>query len=606
MSILETPRVIFGGSISWDPIVTNNYPNFYDESTSWTVFEPNQTVEQFREVAISSDSIIGDGNWNPHGTHRSSFYNTEVSGMDIGKGVDKSDSFVGSPANFMGMLVDCEPYGAYSSQLFFDQISFGIAGGCRIFAPRTARFTARYINFCRLPRPVYNFAASVASVVWQSSFSKEDGLQIDAYDSTVLKLLAEAMNDDDVLGLTVRFNAYSTHYYGAESSDEIAALEQTLVNNLAGGGFQPNPARSKIVGVVGLWRKGEPAHEPGDRAMIAMQKLINNKCPGKFVATAHARLDNNTLTVDLANSISETDLQETKQNLGDLLFSAKDPVSGKETPLGSIDYSQYNRDAYRNSAGIVTLQLNADQAKAAKDGSLQMSGADKTLYLSEQALRAIPTNPNLYIDFGESRTTDVLVLNKGVPAKGGIKVAMVLDGSSTTSPATAVTNPDGIATFNIQGVKGQVEGYLLIPNPDSSSPTSINTQTTTYMYIRTYPGNDTIAELEPTWENVYKYCLANWNAMAPCMDNWLDLKDEAQVRAYGQMIKRLTDPANFESFMFMPVTRDMTRVERKLLYDFLDGVGLDGSLKSVDKLTTAKPRKSLSQAKLSRRMRRAK
>lgn len=605
MSILETPRVIFGGSISWDPIVTNNYQNLYDESTSWTVFEPNQTVEQFREAAISSDSIIGNGNWNPHGTHRSSFYDTEISGMDVGKGVQQTDSFVGSPVNFTGMLVDCEPYGAYTSQLFFDQISFGIAGGCRIFAPRTTRFTARYINFCRLPRPVYNFAASVASVVWQSSFAKADGLQIDAYDSTVLKLLAKSLDDDDVLGLTVRFNAYSTHYYGAESSDEIASLEQALVNKLAGGGFQPNPARSKIVGVVGLWRKGEPAHEPGDRAMIAMQKVINGRCPGKFVATAHARLANNTLTVDMANSISETDLQETKQNLGNLLFSAKDPVSGNQTPLGGIDYSQYDRDAYRNSAGIVTLQLNADQAEAAKDGNLQMSGADGTLYLSEQAFRAIPNNPNLYIDFGESTTTDVLVLNKGVPAGSNIKVAMVLDGSSTTSPATALTNPDGIATFNIQGVKGQVEGFLLIPNPDSSSPTSINTQTTTYMYVRTYPGNDTIAELEPTWENVYKYCLSNWNAMAPCMDNWLDLQNEAQVKAYGQMIKRLTDPANFESFRFMPVTRDMTQVERKLLYDFLDGVGLESNFESVAK-TKAKPKKSGSQARLSRRMRHAK
>jgi hypothetical protein len=32
----------------------------------------------------------------------------------------------------------------------------------------------------------------------------------------------------------------------------------------------------------------------------------------------------------------------------------------------------------------------------------------------------------------------------------------------------------------------------------------------------------------------------------------------------------VTDPASFESFLFMPVTRDMSAGERTLLYKFLD------------------------------------
>jgi hypothetical protein len=36
------------------------------------------------------------------------------------------------------------------------------------------------------------------------------------------------------------------------------------------------------------------------------------------------------------------------------------------------------------------------------------------------------------------------------------------------------------------------------------------------------------------------------------------------------VLKKLTDPANFEAFRFMPVTRDMTAGERTLLYKFLD------------------------------------
>jgi hypothetical protein len=604
MSVLETPRIIFGGNISWDPIVTNNYQKFYDENIGWTVFDNNETVEQFRQDAVASSSVlrrpIGVGNWNPHGTHRSMFYNTFISGVDLGTGIDNKDAFVSSPVYFEGMLVDCEPYGGFTSQLFFDQISLGIDGGCRIFAPRTFRFTARYINFCRLSGSVYGFAASVASVVWQTSFAKSDGLRIDAYDSAALQALAAALEDDDVLGLTVNFNSYSTHYYGAETSSEIAARERELVNKLAGGGFQPNPARSSIVGVVGLWRKGEPAHEPGDRTMLAV-KTINPdfSCPPQYVATAHARLDGNKLTVDLSNSISETDLNQTKENLGPLSFYAKD--SNNSTLLGTIDYSQYNHDAYRASAGIVTIEMDYSHAAAAAAGNLQMEGQDGTVYLLEQALRAIPSDPNLYINFGESKTTDVLVLNKGVPAGSGIKVAMELDGSSVSQSAVAVTNADSIATFNVRGTKGQVQGFVLTPKPGSNDPASIDPQVTTYMYIRTYPGNAAIAELEPTWENVYKYCLSNWNAMAPCMDNWLDLKNPVQVKAYGSILKRLTDPANFESYRFMPVTRDMTQAERKLLYGFLDG---DGGTSA--ELEAVPIEETVTQAELSRRMRQAK
>jgi hypothetical protein len=86
------------------------------------------------------------------------------------------------------------------------------------------------------------------------------------------------------------------------------------------------------------------------------------------------------------------------------------------------------------------------------------------------------------------------------------------------------------------------------------------------------PTDARTAALEPTWANVYSKVLMNWEAMAPCMDNWLALGDEMQVKAYSAIIKRLTDSANFEDFHFMPVTRDMTSGERTLLYNFLDDV----------------------------------
>ncbi|MET1110173.1 MAG: hypothetical protein ABWX67_01455, partial [Allosphingosinicella sp.] len=84
------------------------------------------------------------------------------------------------------------------------------------------------------------------------------------------------------------------------------------------------------------------------------------------------------------------------------------------------------------------------------------------------------------------------------------------------------------------------------------------------------PADEAIGSLPPTWDNVYTGVLANWNAMAPCMDNWLNLADPAQVHAFGAVLKKLTDPGNFELYRYMPVTRDMTDGERTLLWNFLD------------------------------------
>jgi hypothetical protein len=107
--------------------------------------------------------------------------------------------------------------------------------------------------------------------------------------------------------------------------------------------------------------------------------------------------------------------------------------------------------------------------------------------------------------------------------------------------------------------------------PGGAVGAQFNQQLNTYVYIRTLPADDTIGKLPPVWSNVQKFVLRNWQAMAPCMDNWLDLGNPNQIKSFATVLRRLTDKNNFEAFRFMPVTRDMTAGQRKLLYAFLDG-----------------------------------
>jgi hypothetical protein len=579
MSVLETPRILFRGQISWDPIVTNNYPPFYDENDGQSTLPSAATIQQqvaaFREEAVVAVSPSANpprgprGNWNPHGTHRSTFFDTEVTGVDTGGGVDTSDPFVGSPIDFTAMLVDCEPFGAVSSQLFFDTMAFGNPGGCLVSCARSTRMIARYINFSRNS---YNaMVAGVASVVWQTSFPKSDGLLVDAHGSPALQALGEALTADDVAGLTVRWNSYRTVYYDdptlRNGSARYAAAAQRQIERLDAGGFQPNPARSLVVGVLGLWRAGEPAQEPGDRPLLTVP-------PGELIASAHARIDGQTLTIDLSNSIPEIDDILTKQDLGtlDVVAVGDDRVTPIAT-LGSLKYHQYDRNAYELGAGIVSLQLDPADVETAAANDIQVRGSDGSPYLAETMFWAVPLEHNRYLDESDPATaTAVQAYVRGAPAPEGLPVTRYeASGAAPVFHDQAFTDANGIAVFPIAPIPGGgLQPYLFVAGPDPVTPVQLDTQLTPYMYVRTLPADAAVGTLAPTWDNVYSAVLANWNAMAPCMDNWLRLDDPAQVHAYGAVIKQLTDPGGFEAFRFMPVTRDMTVGERTLLWNFLD------------------------------------
>lgn len=588
MSVLETPRILFRGTMSWDPIVTNNLAPAYDEANATTVFNAAESVKAYREAAIAN--VASSVNWNPDGTHRSAFFNTCVSGVDLGNGVSTDDPLIGAPVSLLGMLVDAEPYGVFTSQLFFDAFSFGIAGGCQVKAPRSSRVTSRQINFGR--NLSYRYKAGIASVVWQTSFATADGLKLYPHDSPVLAALAHAMESDPtVIGLTLRWNSYRTLYFDSADVAQNPRLAQELADKLKLGGFQPNPARSEAVGVLGLWRKGEPANEPGDRAMLSTELS-----GGKNIGTASARLTPTSITLDLANSISELGVDLTKQDLGPLSVVAVG-ADGKTVlaTLGTFAYAMYDKAAYEASSGIVVLPISVEAGSAAAANDIQLRGADGTVYLQEAAVRAYPLTPNLYIDEGDSTQTQVQVYNRGLPAGAGIEVTLAPVNPSTPVLGSVTTDASGLATFPISGVQGQVEGYVILTGPDPVS-NGIDPQTTTYLYVRTLPADDNIAAMAPTWANVHEFVLSNWQAMAPCMDNWLDLGSEAQVKAYGPLIKKLTDPGYFEAFRYMPVTRDLSKGSRKLLYAFLDGGKPPKALKAA---APAKP----TNAQLSRAMR---
>lgn len=599
MSVLETPRIYFRGQISWDPVTTNNFaPSSrvaaYDEDNVDATYKavPVQTeqVDAFRSGAIDEvpvDPSDDLSSWNPHGTYRSNLFSTAVCGVDIGKGLDTTDPFVSAPVGLAGMLIDAEPYGPYTSQLFFDAMSFGIAGGCRVLGKRKRRFDDRNINF--FANPSNNIIAGTASVTWQAVFDKAGGLEIDDLDSPALRALRAALSSDDVLGLMVRWNSYRTVYFNdpkqSNGSQEQTDDSKLLMEKLRMGGFQPNPARSLVVGALGLWRRGDCPTEPGERTLVSTLATIpGQKAPadrGPAIGTAFMRLDMvstpPTLTLDLSNSIPAANRATDKFDLGTLTIVAADPPPAVAlAEVATIAFSDYDRAAYEASGGIVTVPLPAGSADLENMVFSIKGPADAPVYLREVRYRALADEPNLYTEEGSIRGLGVQVYDRGRPAGSGHTVTWSLLQPSKSTDAThwqATTDANGRVQLPVDTSKENIYAYILQVGAKPVLPVTedgFNPLLFAYAYIRVLPIDADLARLEPSWDNVHRHVLAGFQAIAPCMDNWLRLGDRDQVWAYGKLIKRLTDPAAFEEYRYMPATRDLTAGQRALLYNFLD------------------------------------
>jgi hypothetical protein len=276
--------------------------------------------------------------------------------------------------------------------------------------------------------------------------------------------------------------------------------------------------------------------------------------------------------LDLSNSLPEVDQDLKKKDLGKLEVGTVDTDGTNFTHLAFFDYSQYDRQAYEASAGLVTVDLPAG---AGITKELQVRDSSKQPQFRELALRAIPVKPNIYLNEGDQVTASIQVYQRGEPLKTQVPVTlfeMDSSGGVIVNTTSTKTDANGVLSLPLPSAKGQVIAYVpSVNSEDRPTQNGINPQICTYQYIRVHPADQDIASLPPTWANVYEKVLANWNAMAPCMDNWLDLNNPNQVKAYAPIIKRLTDPANFEHYRYMPIVRDLSPGQRALLYKFLDG-----------------------------------
>jgi hypothetical protein len=531
MSVLSFPRIFFQGFMCWDIPTGNNNDQFptyaYDKAElNWgylkqfgitpsnfrTTFLPWCTSEQKYPNGVSPP-----GEWNFFGTNGCYFvqyenvadgivrksritggasaYKTPVSQDTLfGKPIALIGDMFGSPENPRpARLVDNNPASSYSSQIYFNSMSFGDAQ-TGFSGPCYRRMHSRFIGTLRNPNLP---SAGHVSVTWQTCFPK-DGLVINAGASTLLLNLQKMIASGQAKGIMVRFNTYLNLYFqngyfnGSPKKPHVLADQPAIYKEgLATGNQLVNPCYSRVLGVIGPWYDDELVSVPEGRFLATSgaplplkssaaahpvhltAAVIKGGPPSELAApvavagpninvppaqptgvvqlgVTFAEIDytNGVISLDTLNTFPELFWQGDKVDLGTVTLAVQDG-QGNSTTIATLAYADYNTNSYETNGGIIDIKFDPGPngpAQKIKDGTLivtAVAGSPPTVFkaLVEKPWSANTDDRGIYLNEKGSTTFDVAVFFKGKRASNAKLMIAKYAPALTSDPNSYVGAP---------------------------------------------------------------------------------------------------------------------------------------------------------------------
>lgn len=404
-----------------------------------------------------------------------------------------NDPLIGTPVVLSGnnppALVDTNPSSFWSSQIYWDTFSFG-SGDCVITGRRSVRMHSRWLNLARIasPKQALTGPASGVSCCFQTGILWGD---ITSWPLGGVSALADALKTAvDAQGIMIRFAAYVNLYFKngifndiSPAPDDYGKLADALAtawqpwfsNGDAPNGFS-NPCYSHIVGVIGPWFPGELASAPGGRYLTLSNNAPSGpiQSPSQSGAAASSPVqtsafsghavalsagadsnpnpyplgplvasvgsvdsDTSLLSLDLNSTIPEngdpnrypSDL--TKADFGPLTVGVL--ANGEFNELATIDYTQYSKDAYEATAGIVDVTFPSSMDGIVADNMLVIQAENTTAFI-ELPYSAQTDSRGIYLNEKEEASFRILVLYYGAPAANA-NVVVAKYGPSEQTPA---------------------------------------------------------------------------------------------------------------------------------------------------------------------------
>ncbi|MGK7926744.1 MAG: hypothetical protein AB4290_16140 [Spirulina sp.] len=639
MSVLSLPRIYFQGWSFWNPDTVNNSPNLYDAATNAVVYpEGVHNDEEYQKFVKTPASR----SWNLYGDHACGFVsqdnkpseapyvtNVTLTGASLADGsyitedplLGKEIQILGNKFNdrlTAGRLVDSNPYGAMSSQIFFAQLKIG-DDNTGILGSRDRRMYSYWVIVKRNLDPNLQIAGPFGAV-WQTAIPF-DQLEINNGESSqLIAQLQGAMQEPGALGLMIRFTTQTTLYYvtiNPDDPNDIRKNQETLSQRYLNGEVFSNPAYSYTLGSIGVWKEGELASVPGGRYLMpgdpvvvseALREGVSQKDATVTLGPLLAELDESrsTLSLDALFTIPAYTQEGAIADLGNLIIKAG------ETEIATLDYGQYNQAAYEEKAGIIDITgLTAAQISAIQSQPLQLwldrtscKGLGDYLWslvqesvkdvkrsvkaLEEQNLTALSDDRSIYIEQDEPVTCTVQVRDRGRIPPAGMRLSVAQSPIYPNNVGNIIDISNTIIELDEQGratidLAPQNPGicYLLFepfsgdtpPDPPQASPY------TDFSVIRVMPfdndlGNPAITPDEQlTWDFMYAHVFRTYDLVYPIMSQIIPLNNRSLMEGAWMQIKAVlgnpdipyTEEPMWESTMYMSITRDLSKGKRQLL-----------------------------------------
>ena len=621
MSVLSLPRIHFKGFTKWSPSTANNHDAVYDEAAAAPILQSGWTYQDYVDQLKTENPAWCEpwGSWNLFGDHGVVCEQTAVTGVQLSGGPPVSDpicgaavniqgrSWVGTPA--AGRLVMTDPFswGSETSMIVFDSIVLG--SGALGFTAKAAsplfskwgfrpsdQATAKTVG-CPAPGAAARNLNLKEDLIFEGTESccwwvglANAGLQWAGSDqSPALAALRRAAEAGGNQGIVFRFVSYCTQYYVTYPNIKNGL---DLVKAYTTEGFTgDNPARSVMLGSIGVWGPGELSSAPTELSLTASGTATVPSTPTLAFslgpAMAKVDTDRGVVVLDLVNAIPELDTTLVKADLGPL-----DLCAGGSR-IGSLPYTAYDQSAYETSAGICEIPIPEGMTVT---GPLSLSQAGGPPLLTQDEFLAETDDWVVYLDEDQTRQITVTVMQNGAAAPAGTSLLLVQYNSRTgdilpaSQPIVRVVDQqgkafdppvvpvvDGKAIFSLQPV---VSGACVVGffpyQGQPPTPPAVNYPMPNYRYacIRALPFDNALEAGTPdsalTWEFLYTNVLRAFDLMYPAMSKVVSLASLPAVQGMAVQLKAAIDANTFPSPLYMPITRDLSAGKRRLLQRFVN------------------------------------
>lgn len=620
MSVLAYPRIHFQGEFSTNPATANNDdvmvnidPAQATLSASLAAMSNAQAHSWLMEGYEAKNPLNGNltwylkSGWNYYGDMYTQFLNARVCALVGADGNSiASDPLLNQPIQITGcngslpVITDVDPRGGVATQIFLGGLTLGDSS-MGLAATYDTRCYSRWITF----RTCGSYSGEQAFVGfganWQFAIPSSALSFASSATSTVLSNLQSAI--PSCQGILVQFTTYQV---------QPTLTDEQLIKNFQNGQLTRNPAIGFLVGTIGLWENGELMTAPGGRRLQAATPSQGSLPFGFGPCAARVQPHRAVVSLNLITTFPEANYDRPptqKMDLGQIQLGLIPPSQSKIVILGNVPYNYPN---YATTGGIADITYDPKQVSPSDlaNGTLVLVSDQFTggPLLTEDGCEIVAETDNrgVYLERGQSvdlliqvlekegpPTSDVTftlfeyqnVLKPAGPQERTYSIITLVDPS--TNPAvphclsypTTVVFPKGQTTPISVKVTGIASGPATLVFTQNGQPLSNANgnpwSTASFANIRVMPEDNYDAipiSQKLTWPFVYKEIFRFHDLLFPAMSQYIPFDNEEAMKQSAQVLVDRTDPTQWNTTLYMPVTRDLSQGKRKLLVDWANSL----------------------------------